>query len=349
MTFESERVRLVNAMTVDVEDYFHVTAFASVLDPGRWDTLEYRVERNTHRVLELFARYGVSATFFVLGWVTKRSPGLIREILAAGHEIACHGMTHELVYRQSPAVFREQTTEAKSRLEQVAGVRVRGYRAASYSITSASLWALDILNELGFEYDSSIFPVRHDVYGIRDAPRRPFQTGRGRLYEIPLTTVDVWGMRVPCGGGGYFRILPYCLFSWALRRVNFFDGMPAVFYFHPWEIDPAQPRIARASLRSRLRHYTNLGQMESRLQRLLKDFSWDRMSAISLGAPPEIGDRASVPERLPFHIRGRSCSASSPPLETETSEAPFCPRLVDSDWPGSAEYTSAGCPSQRAP
>jgi polysaccharide deacetylase family protein (PEP-CTERM system associated) len=277
----SPQASMRNAMTVDVEDYFHVTAFADALDRARWPSLESRVERNTMRLLELFARHDVHITFFVLGWVAQRFPGLIRELHRAGHEIACHGMTHELVYKQSPGTFRQETQSAKALLEELTGAKVRGYRAATYSITARSLWALEILEELGFEYDSSVFPVRHDLYGIPGASRWPFRVASGRLVEIPLTTVNVAGQSLPCAGGGYFRLLPYRFFRWALRRVNA-EGLPAVFYLHPWEIDPQQPRIG-ASWRSRFRHYTNLHRTESRLERLLRDFSWGRMDEVFTG------------------------------------------------------------------
>jgi polysaccharide deacetylase family protein (PEP-CTERM system associated) len=284
---------MINAMTVDVEDYFHVTALASALPRSGWDRLEYRAERNTRAVLELFAGHGVQATFFVLGWVARRSPALVREILAAGHEIASHGMTHELVYKQSPELFRSETRDAKALLEDICGQRVRGYRAASYSITARSLWALDILAELEFDYDSSVFPVRHDIYGMRNAPRTPWLHGSRPLLEVPLTTVEVAGVRLPCAGGGYFRILPYALTCAALRRVNTVDALPTVFYFHPWEIDPGQPRI-RTRLLSTLRHYTNLGRMEGRLRRLLRDFRWDRMDKVFLAGSHPTADVAAA-------------------------------------------------------
>jgi polysaccharide deacetylase family protein (PEP-CTERM system associated) len=269
---------LVNAMTVDVEDYFHVTAFADSIDRTRWPALESRVERNTLRLLDVFARHGVRATFFVLGWVAERAPALIRQLHRAGHEIACHGLTHELVYKQTPELFRAETLQSKRAIEDLIGTRVRGYRAASYSITSQSLWALDILQELGFDYDSSIFPVRHDLYGIPGASRQPFAVAGGRLLEVPLTTVKIAGQHLPCAGGGYFRLFPYAAFRWALRRVNA-EGMPAVFYLHPWEIDPDQPRIAAPWL-SRFRHYTNLHRTEARLQQLLGDFRWGSMEEV---------------------------------------------------------------------
>lgn len=271
---------VTNAFSVDVEDYFHVEALSSAIDRGQWDRLEYRVEDNTHRVLELLAEEGVRATFFVLGWVASRSPELVRDIHRAGHEVACHGLTHQLVYKQSPETFRNETREAKQRLEDATGASVLGYRAATYSITQASLWALEILEELGFRYDSSIFPIRHDLYGIPDAPRFPYHPGPGQLLEVPITTVEIGGQRLPCGGGGYFRLLPYVPFRSALRRVNARDGQPAVFYCHPWEIDPDQPRVPGVSAISRFRHYTNLGRMEGRLRRLLRDFRWGRMDEV---------------------------------------------------------------------
>jgi polysaccharide deacetylase family protein (PEP-CTERM system associated) len=277
----------VNALTIDVEDYFHVTAFASDVDRARWSTLESRVENNTLRLLDLFARHGVRATFFVLGWVAERHPDLVRRLQAGGHEIACHGLTHELVYKQSPETFRKETAYAKSLLEDLAGVPVRGYRAATYSIVRESMWALDILEDLGFEYDSSIFPVRHDLYGVPDAPRAPYRVASGKLLEVPLTTVEFAGQRLPFGGGGYFRLLPYVLFRWALRRVNRQDRLPVIFYAHPWEIDPGQPRIAGSSLKSRFRHYTNLDATEGRLARLLGDFRWGRMDEI-FGFAPQV-------------------------------------------------------------
>jgi polysaccharide deacetylase family protein (PEP-CTERM system associated) len=272
--------RVANAFTIDVEDYFHVTAFAASLDRAQWDGLESRVEKNTMRMLELLARHNVRATFFVLGWVAERVPGLVRTLQSAGHEIACHGLTHQLVYKQSPALFREETLRSKSMLEDLSGTKVRGYRAATYSITNKSLWALDILQELGFEYDSSIFPVRHDLYGIPDAPRFKYKPGPGSLLEVPLTTMEMGGYRLPCGGGGYFRLLPYSVFRWALQRVNTHDKQSAVFYCHPWEIDPEQPRIEHASLRSKFRHYLNLSATEKRLERLLADFQWGRMDEV---------------------------------------------------------------------
>jgi polysaccharide deacetylase family protein (PEP-CTERM system associated) len=292
------RGQLVNAMTVDVEDYFHVTAFADSLSRASWASQEVRVERNTHVLLELFDKYRVRATFFALGWVAERVPGLIKELHRAGHEVACHGLTHELVYKQTPQVFREETVRSKQLLEDLTGAKVRGYRAASYSITARSLWALDILEELGFEYDSSVFPVRHDVYGIPGASRLPFRVASGRLLEVPLTTVKVLGQHLPCAGGGYFRLLPYGVFRWALRRVNR-EGLPAVFYLHPWEIDPGQPRIEAPWL-SRFRHYTNLHRTAARLEALLQDFRWTTMADVFLTpSRPESVPSAAALARSP--------------------------------------------------
>lgn len=272
-----------NAFSVDVEDYFHVEALSSVVDRESWAQREYRAEVSTHRLLDLLADEQVHATFFVLGWVAKRSPQLVRAIHAAGHEVACHGLTHQMVTRQTPAQFRAETLESKSFLQETVGAPVNGYRAATYSITRESLWALDILAELGFTYDSSIFPIRHDLYGIPDAPRFPYRPTSRTLLEVPVTTVEFMGQRLPCGGGGYFRLLPYSLFRAALRRVNNRDQQAAVFYCHPWEVDPQQPRVGGLSLKSRFRHYTNLSKMEGRLRQLLRDFSWGRMDEIFVG------------------------------------------------------------------
>lgn len=265
-----------NALTVDVEDYFHVSAFAQAIDRRDWDKWPLRVEKNTHRLLDLFDEYQVKATFFVLGWVAERQPGLVREIAVRGHEIACHGFSHQLVYNQSPEVFREETGHSKSLLEDIAQSPVRGYRAASYSITARSLWALDILAETGFEYDSSIFPIRHDRYGIPGAEEKPHQlmTPEGRtLIEFPLSTAKMLNYRVPVAGGGYFRLYPYAVTRAGLRQINR-RQQPFIFYLHPWEIDPEQPRIS-ASWLSRFRHYNNLNKCESRLRNLLSDFSFD--------------------------------------------------------------------------
>lgn len=264
----------INAMTIDVEDYIHVSAFSRVIPRDQWDGYQSRVENNTHRLLDLFDTYGTKATFFVLGWVAQRSPLLIREIANRGHEVASHGLTHELVFNQTPALFREETIVSKSLLEDIVQKPVLGYRAASYSITSRSLWALDILGELGFHYDSSVFPVRHDRYGIPGGHTRPYihvTPGGQQLTEFPLTIKEFFGYRLPVAGGGYFRLLPYAVTQWAFRSINRHEDRPFIFYLHPWEIDPEQPRI-QASWLSRFRHYNNLEKCEHRLCRLLEEF-----------------------------------------------------------------------------
>jgi polysaccharide deacetylase family protein (PEP-CTERM system associated) len=262
-----------NAMTVDVEDYFHVAALSSVIKREDWSSMEYRAEASTHRLLDLFAECGIKATFFILGWVGKRSPALIRAIHDAGHEVACHGMSHELVYRQTPEIFSAETRDSKAMLEDIVGVPMRGYRAASWSITRQSLWALDIVHDLGFEYDSSIFPIHHDVYGIPGAPKRPgiVSTPLGRqIVEFPPSTANFLGLRVPVAGGGYFRLFPYWLTRQGLHQINR-EGQGFNFYLHPWEVDPEQPRI-RAGWVSRFRHYTNLSRTHGRLRRLIGEF-----------------------------------------------------------------------------
>lgn len=267
---------LKNVISVDVEDYFHAEAFADVVRRQDWENYSTRVETNTRRLLELFAAQGVQATFFVLGWVAERFPALVKEIGAAGHELACHSYWHRLIYKLDPRTFREDTQRAKHVIEQAAGQPVFGYRAPTYSITSRSLWALDILAELGFQYDSSIFPIHHDFYGVPDAPRFPFRitTASGPLLEYPLTTFRLWGdHNLPVGGGGYLRVLPRWYTRLGLERA-LAEGLPVITYVHPWEIDPEQPRIP-GRLKSRLRHYTNLHKTYARLAAVLraKDFT----------------------------------------------------------------------------
>jgi polysaccharide deacetylase family protein (PEP-CTERM system associated) len=274
-------------MTVDVEDYFHVAALAKAIKPGDWGNWPSTVERNTRRLLDLFDEQGIDATFFVLGWVAERHPELIREIDQRGHEIASHGYSHQLVYRQTPQQFRDETERSKAILEGLIQKPVVGYRAASYSITRDSLWALDILAELGFQWDSSIFPVHHDRYGIPDSPTRPYRvrTASGaELTEFPLTTAPLLGMRLPAAGGGYFRLYPYWLSRLLLRRAAA-SGEPAIFYLHPWEIDPEQPRVRGVGALSTFRHYNNLHRCLPRLRALLRDFDFTSVSN-SLGAQP---------------------------------------------------------------
>lgn len=267
-------MRITNALTVDVEDYFHVSALAGAIPRDTWGSRESRVEGNVRRLLALLDEGGARGTFFVLGWVAERHPRLVKEIAARGHEIACHGFSHRLVYDQAPEEFYAETLRSKRVLEDLTGCAVLGYRAASYSIVRRSLWALDVLVELGFAYDSSIFPVRHDLYGIPDAQRMPHRlaTPAGRsIVEWPMSTARVFGARLPVSGGGYFRLLPYWVTRWGLNSINRREAHPFIFYLHPWEIDPAQPRV-RASRLSRLRHYTNLHKCEDRLRRLLREF-----------------------------------------------------------------------------
>lgn len=272
---------IANAFTVDVEDYYQVEAFAGVVDRSAWDKYASRVERNTRRVLGLLEAAGrVQATFFVLGWVAERHPRLVREIAAGGHEIASHGYSHRLVYRQTREAFREETYRSKSLLEDLCQRPVIGYRAATYSITRQSLWALDTLCELGFRYDSSIFPMWHDKYGIPGAAPHPGllqAPNGGRIVEFPISVARFGRIRLPVAGGGYFRLLPYALTRLGLARINRIQ-QPFVFYLHPWEVDPEQPRVAGAPLLSKIRHYLNLKRCEPRLRRLLRDFQFTSMS-----------------------------------------------------------------------
>ncbi len=272
--------RVVNAMTVDVEDYFQVEALSACFPRQNWDEVACRVEGNVDRLLALFEASGIHATFFVLGWVAERYPGLLRRIVVGGHEIASHGSTHIRADRQQPDEFRADLRKSKQLLEDLAGCPVRGYRAPSFSIGRSNLWAFDALESEGYAYSSSVYPIRHDLYGLPEAPRFPFHPGDGRLLEIPMTTAVRFSCKLPCAGGGYFRLLPYALSRANLRRVNAVDGRPCVFYFHPWEIDPEQPRQSGISWRTRVRHYTNLTRMERRLKRLLTDFDWSRIDHV---------------------------------------------------------------------
>lgn len=277
---------VLNAMTIDVEDYFHVSAFSDVVSPAQWNGFESRVCRNTERLLDLLGEAGVRATFFVLGWVAERYPDLVTRIHRDGHELASHSYDHGLVYDKTPESFRADLRRAKAAIEDATGVAVVGYRAPSYSITERSLWALDVLIDEGYEYDSSIYPIRHDRYGIPSWERHIHRLERtgGTLWELPGSTVAILGSNFPIGGGGYFRLLPYWWTERGVRHVNEREGHPSVFYLHPWELDPEQPRLPAGAL-SRFRHYRNLDQTEGRLRALLSRFRYGTISEVLAGLP----------------------------------------------------------------
>ena len=273
---------VLNAMTVDIEDYFHVQAFADVIAPAAWDRYPSRVERNTLRLLEIFACRGIRASFFVLGWVAEKCPTLVQQIYQAGHRVGCHGYAHRAIYEGDESDFRNDLRRAKHTIEDILGAAVSSFRAPSYSITARTLWALEILGEEGFEYDSSIYPIVHDRYGIPGAPRFPhlksLRCGR-QIKEFPPSTLRILGSNIPVAGGGYLRLLPYKITAWAIHYLNHSEKQPAMVYLHPWEIDPDQPRIS-ASWRSRFRHYQNLDSTETKCLKLLDDFSWGSMEEV---------------------------------------------------------------------
>ncbi|HET9831554.1 MAG TPA: XrtA system polysaccharide deacetylase [Vicinamibacterales bacterium] len=273
--------RVINMMTVDVEDYFHVSAFDGLVSRASWDGFESRVSKNTDELLAIFDRAGVRGTFFVLGWVAARFPGLVRRIADLGHEVASHGFHHQLLYWLTPAQFREDIRTARRAIEDAAGQAVMGYRAPSYSVIQPSLWAIDILIEEGYAYDASIFPIHHDRYGMPGSPRHPYELKRdsGSLLELPGSTVRLGGVNLPIAGGGYFRQFPYIWTKWGIDRVNRVERQPVVFYLHPWEIDPDQPRLPVGTAR-RVRHYRGLDQTRVRLGRLLTDFRFDAVSTV---------------------------------------------------------------------
>lgn len=274
--------RVVNGLSVDVEDWFQVGAFEKVIARGEWDAISTRVEDNVARVIDLFAEADVRATFFTLGWVAKRHPAMMRRIADAGHEVASHGYDHARVFTFTPREFAEDIAKARAILEDSTGQAVSGYRAPSFSIDHRTPWAFDVLAEQGYAYSSSVAPIVHDHYGWREAPRFAFRPIAGApLVEIPVTTAILGGRRVAAGGGGFFRVLPYGFSRWAIRQVNRAEGRPAVFYFHPWEVDPDQPRVGHAPLRSRVRHYTGLAKMAGKLSELVHEFAWGRMDAIA--------------------------------------------------------------------
>jgi polysaccharide deacetylase family protein (PEP-CTERM system associated) len=272
----------INGLSVDVEDWFHVGAFEEVIERGTWDSLADRVERNCDAILEMFAEADVSATFFTLGWVAERHPALLRRIAAAGHELASHGWDHARVFTLDRASFAADLERSRKTIEDAAGVSVVGYRAPSFSIDQRTPWAYMVLAEQGFEYSSSVAPVTHDHYGWREAPRFAFRPlPWSDLIEVPVTTAEFAGRRLAAGGGGFFRVLPYAFSRWAIRQVNRREQRPAVFYFHPWEIDPGQPRVANAPLKSRLRHYSRLDGMADKLRQLVHEFPWGRMDVLA--------------------------------------------------------------------
>jgi polysaccharide deacetylase family protein (PEP-CTERM system associated) len=288
---------IVNGMSVDVEDYFQVSAFERIVGRDQWATLDSRVEANTRRLLDLFDETGVKATFFTLGWIAEHHPQLVREIAARGHEVASHGYHHQLVYMLTPRQFREDIRAAKAALEDATGQAVVGYRAPSFSIVTASLWALDALIEEGYVYDTSIFPIHHDRYGIPDGPRHIHTIERtaGTLIEMPASTVRIGSVNLPIAGGGYFRLLPYSFTRWGIRRVNTTEQSPVVFYLHPWEVDPGQPRMTVGTT-TRWRHYGGLHQMADRLTRLVSDFRFDTVaSVLKLSSTPTMANAVSWP------------------------------------------------------
>lgn len=275
---------ITNALTIDVEDYFQVSAFAPYIRRSEWDDRECRVEANVDRILAMLERRGTRATFFTLGWVAERYPSLVRRIVAQGHELASHGYGHERASDLTPEAFSDDIRRAKAILEDLGGQPVQGYRAPSFSIGERNLWAFDCLAEAGYRYSSSVYPIQHDHYGMPDAPRFAHEVRPG-LLEIPVTTLRMMNRNLPSSGGGYFRLLPYALSRWMLQQVNSGDGASAIFYFHPWEIDAGQPRVAGIDAKTRFRHYVNIGRMERRLEQLLADFRWGRMDEIFLGRP----------------------------------------------------------------
>lgn len=272
---------IINAMTVDVEDYFHVSAFENVIKTHDWDNLPLRVEHNTNRLLELFDQHNVKSTFFVLGWVAKRCPELIKSIVEQGHELASHGLSHQRAIGMTAEQFKEDVSSSKSILEDISGCQIKGYRAPSFSVNDSNVWVYEILSDLGFTYSSSTYPIEHDLYGVPEWPRFPYERKEG-ITEIPIPTIRNNDRNVGIGGGGYFRLYPYWL---SKRRINKFhqnEKQPYSFYFHPWEIDPEQPKISAAPLKSKLRHYLNLSSMEGKLLKLLKDYKWDTMENVYL-------------------------------------------------------------------
>lgn len=271
---------IYNALSVDVEDYFQVLAFEDHISRDNWDKYPARIEGNIDKILSIFNEYNVTATFFVLGWIAERYPELVRLIADSGHELASHGYSHERVTQQTPKEFRDDISKTKIILEDISGIPVAGYRAASYSINSTNHWAHEELEKTGHKYSSSIYPIKHDIYGVHDAPRFVYKVGTGSLLEIPISTLNILNHRVPIGGGGYFRLYPYFLSRFFIEMLNKKEQKPCVFYFHPWEIDHNQPKQNGISTKTRFRHYINLSKTEGRIKNLLKDFNWSRMDKV---------------------------------------------------------------------
>ena len=284
---------MCNAMSVDVEDYFQVSAFEKQIEKSDWNNIPCRVEENIERILALFEQKEIKATFFTLGWVAERYPSMVKKIVENGHELASHGWEHIRVTQQEQDEFRQDITRTKHFLEDLSGKQIKGYRAASYSICSENLWALDCLADASYLYSSSIVPIKHDLYGIPDAPRFSFSSAGDRLLEIPISTINIAGRNINCGGGGWFRLFPYSFSRWAINNINVKDQQPCIFYFHPWEVDPEQPRVESASRKSKFRHYLNLHKMHDRLANLLDDFHWGRVDDIFLGACEKISSNES--------------------------------------------------------
>jgi polysaccharide deacetylase family protein (PEP-CTERM system associated) len=266
--------KIINYLTIDVEEHFQVAAFEDIVKPVEWDGHDSRVVKNTNRILELLKKHDTQATFFIVGWTAERHPGLVKDIINQGHDVGCHSYMHRKIYDLTPDEFRRDTAKAKDVLEDITGRKINCYRAPSYSITKKSLWALDILEELGFEYDSSIFPILHDNYGIPDAPRFRYKQPDHNLIEYPISTAKVLGRNIPVAGGGYFRLFPYWFTRMLLTKINKQENEPFIFYLHPWEVDPDQPRMKKAKLLSKFRHYNNLNKTETRLENLLNDFTF---------------------------------------------------------------------------
>lgn len=288
---------MLNAISVDVEEYFHVEAFAGKIDPKSWEDFESRSGRSIDRILRLFQKYETRGTFYILGWIAERQPDMVRKIAAAGHEIGCHGFGHQRIHRQTPDQFRQDVMRSRNRLAELAGKPIHCYRAPSFSITKETLWALDVLAEEEFTIDSSIFPVRHDLYGMPGGRRFPYwenTPGGKRIFEFPPSTIRLANNNWPAAGGGYLRLFPYRFTRWAIRHLNDRDKQPAMVYFHPWELDPSQPRISSAPLRSRLRHYVNLEKTESKIERLLQDFRFTTVSEVCRLATNSEGGTKSV-------------------------------------------------------